>query len=94
MRRTRENQTPQLMEKFRGWWKWDHEETLMVEWGPRYAPHLVSIRDEHVSLQTLRAWLARDWLWQVTELTADGKRPNRPTSVGLTDAGRDVLEQA
>lgn len=93
MRRTRENQTPQLMEKLQAFWKWPVDETLPVEWGPRYAPHLVAIADEHLALQTLRAWISRDWLWSVTDPLPNGVRPNRPTTVGLTEEGRRVLSK-
>lgn len=92
MRRTRKNQTPQLRVKLREWWKWPEDQTLMVEWGPQYAPHLVTIMDEHLSLQTLRAWVARDWLWSVREPLPNGITPNRPTSIGLTEVGLRVVQ--
>ena len=87
------DRTPALMEKFVGWWKWHHEDVLDVDWGPRYQPQLLTIGGRHVPLQTLRAWVARDWLWQVTDALPNGQKPTRPTAVGLTPTGRKILAE-
>jgi hypothetical protein len=81
-----------LAARLAAFWVWDYAAAMPVELGPAYAPHLMTVDGVLLSTQTLRAWIARDWLWAVTEREAGRYESHRPQTIGLTEVGREMAE--
>ena len=81
----------ELAVKLAAFWRWPEDEGLDVTWGPAYAPHLLTVDGVHLSTQTLRAWVGRDWMWRVTDAEGRKFKTTRPTRIGLTEVGRRVI---
>jgi hypothetical protein len=92
MRRTRENQTPQLMRSLTEFFENHPSGSVTLQSHRPFEPHMYGVEDDGSTLnrQTVMAWVRRGWC-QMLKLERVVKTDLR-AELSLTEEGWDILE--